>query len=152
MRKANEMQIVIDARRIHFDFTLNRDKHVILLQGKSGSYKTTLFEVLEHYYRYGKDSGLTVECEKKIVFIGYDSWKNMREYYLVEHSNQLTLIHEACHFFNTPEFAEVIKRNRTNQYLIITREKLKYIDVNDYEIKQWNKEGKCPWKFKSTLN
>ena len=116
----NQMRIIIDARRIHFDFTLPKDKQVIILQGESGTYKTTLFDVLEHYSCYRKYCGITVECEKGIRFIGYDTWEDYRDIYLVEKSNQLLFIYEGCDFFNDPEFPKTIRKNKTNQYVIIT--------------------------------
>ena len=152
MCSENQMRITIDARRIHFDFTLPRDKQVIVLQGKSGTYKSTLFNVLEHYYRYGSDTGITVECEKEIGFIGWSYWEHLefRELYFEKYSNNLYFIYEGTRFFKKPEFAEAIKVNKTNQYVIITREQLKYISRSDCAIIDWNKEKKSPWKNTST--
>lgn len=49
-------RIVIQNRRVRYDFEVRRNLTVV--RGDSASGKTTLVEMIQEYYEYGAESGL----------------------------------------------------------------------------------------------
>ena len=65
-------------RKVSYSFTLNRN--ITLVQGDSGTGKTTLFDMIAAYARLGEKSGVQIQCDVPCVALHADSaWENVLE-------------------------------------------------------------------------
>jgi ABC-type glutathione transport system ATPase component len=46
-----------------------------VLRGESGRGKTTLFDMIREYNRYGKESGVSISCDRELLAIEGDRWE-----------------------------------------------------------------------------
>ena len=72
------VHVVVRNKRNSYDFTLWRN--ITLLQGDSGTGKTTLYEMIRAYSDSGNDnSGVKITCDKNIVVLEGQSWEEQLE-------------------------------------------------------------------------
>lgn len=84
-------RVVVQNSFVKFDFTIRRN--ITIIQGDSGTGKTTLIDMIAAYYRRGADSGIQVSCEKKCIPLGGVDWKVLLDSY---HSS-IIFIDEGIH-------------------------------------------------------
>ena len=56
-------RVIIEAKRVKYDFTLTRN--ITILTGDSASGKTVLIDYIRDYRRYGSESGVMVSCDRE---------------------------------------------------------------------------------------
>lgn len=119
------------------DYSFELKRNITLLCGDSGRGKTTLYEMIAEYDRFGKNSGVNISCDKEIKAIsGYD-WENQ-----IKNLNDcIIIIDEDNHFIKTKEFARVV-RNSNNYFLLITRNYLSALPYSVEEIYEISGKGK----------
>ncbi|MBR6896669.1 MAG: hypothetical protein IKN24_00725 [Lachnospiraceae bacterium] len=120
-------QVRVKNNRNSYSFELKRN--ITILRGQSGRGKTTLFEMVREYNRYGKGSGVTISCDKEIVALDGGNWKE-----IIEGSKQtIFIIDEDSEFIRSRDFA-VTLRSSDNYFLLITRNYLNELPISVDEI------------------
>lgn len=100
-------------------FTLDIERNITIIQGDSAKGKTTLIELLDLYYRLGKQSGVSVNCRVNTAVCTNPMWRMMIE----NTHNSIIFIDEGNDFIVTKEFAEVVQKSDC-YFVIVTRENL----------------------------
>lgn len=122
-----EYKIRVKNNRNSYSFTLKRN--FTILRGDSGRGKTTLYEMISEYNRYGKESGVFVSSDRELMTVSGDGWQDIIE----ANPNKILVIDEDNSFIRTKEFARVVK-NSDNYFLLITRNYLADLPVSVDEI------------------
>ena len=65
--------IKIQDSRNAYKFELKRN--ITILCGASGRGKTTLFEMVSDYNRYGKNSGTKISCDRPVIAVSGENWQ-----------------------------------------------------------------------------
>ena len=68
-----KVSVTVRDSRNSYSFELKRN--ITILTGDSGCGKTTLFEMIMDYNRYGKQSGIHISCERPVVAVFGNNWK-----------------------------------------------------------------------------
>ena len=113
--------------RNSYSFVLTRN--ITLLCGDSGRGKTTLFDMIHEYNRYGRSSGVSVSCDKKLVTLSGDDWSSE----LSKISNSIVVIDEDSQFIRSIDFVRAV-RGSDNYFLLITRNYLANLPYSVDEI------------------
>lgn len=125
------ISVSVKNKKNNYTFTLNRN--ITILCGDSGRGKTTLFEMIYEFNRFGKNSGATVVCDVPVIALTGDNWEER----LSNISSSIVVIDEDSQFINSHDFAKKILKT-DNYYLLITRNylsQLPYSVEEIYEIK-----------------
>ena len=123
--------IEVSNREAKYKFDLYRN--ITIVRGKSGTGKTTLFDMISDYTRLSDKSGVNISSTKKCVALVDIDWRNQ----LNGIRDSIVFIDEGSEYVRTKEFAEIIKKS-DNYYVIFNRESLHDLpySVNEiYEIK-----------------
>lgn len=123
--------IEVSNREAKYKFDLYRN--ITIVRGKSGTGKTTLFDMISDYTRLSDKSGVNISSTKKCVALVDIDWRNQ----LNGTRDSIVFIDEGSEYVRTKEFAEIIKKS-DNYYVIFNRESLHDLpySVNEiYEIK-----------------
>lgn len=130
------VHVVVRNKRNSYDFTLRRN--ITLLQGGSGTGKTTLYEMIRAYNDSGNDnSGVKITCDKNIVVLEGKSWEEQLE----KLRNSIVVIDEGSKFILSSDFASKVKGS-DNYFLIITRNYLAQLPYSVDEIYHIKGRGK----------
>ena len=70
-------KIEIYNNRVHFRLEVKRN--ITIIQGYSGTGKTTLIRLLVAYQRLGDGSGVVLKCEKPCVLLNVVDWRHQLE-------------------------------------------------------------------------
>ena len=70
-------QIRVKNNRNSYMFELRRN--ITILRGESGRGKTTLFDMIYEFNRFGKNSGVAVSCDREMIALSGDDWENVIE-------------------------------------------------------------------------
>lgn len=138
--------VEVKNRDASFKFDLFRN--ITIVRGKSGTGKTTLFDMIADYTRLGEKSGVNIACDRKCIALIDSEWK----YKLQHTSDSIVFIDEGFEPLATEEFAAVIKETN-NYYVIFCRENLHEIPYSVeeiYEIKTSGKYHSLKKLYKST--
>lgn len=127
--------VEVSNRDARFKFDLNRN--ITIVRGKSGTGKTTLFDMVSDFTRLGKSSGVNVSCDKQCVALIDTDWRNQ----LKNITDSIVFIDEGVEYLNTREFAGTIK-NTDNYYVIFNRENLHELPYSVDEIYEIKTSGK----------
>lgn len=127
--------VEISNRDARFKFDLNRN--ITIIRGKSGTGKTTMFDMISDFTRLGEASGVNVSCDKNCVALTDIDWKNQ----LSNTSDSIVFIDEGVEYLNTKEFAKAIK-NTDNYYVIFNRENLRELPYSVEEIYEIKVSGR----------
>ena len=133
-----EFKVRVHNKRNSFSFTLRRN--ITVLKGNSGRGKTTLFEMIHAYNRYGKASGVSVSCDRNILAVSGEYWETT----IHDNPGAIIMIDENDGFIKSYDFARVV-RNSDNYYLLITRNYLMNLPISVEEI--YELEGNKNKKF-----
>jgi len=128
--------IEVSNREAKYKFDLYRN--ITIVRGKSGTGKTTLFDMISDYTRLSDKSGVNISSTKKCVALVDIDWRNQ----LNGIRDSIVFIDEGSEYVRTKEFAEIIKKS-DNYYVIFNRESLHDLpySVNEiYEIKTSGKQ------------
>ncbi len=113
--------------RVHFSFEVRRN--ITIVQGNSGTGKTTLINLVAEYERLGKNSGITLNCEKKCVVLQVGRWQE----FIRETKDSIIFVEENMPFIRTTEFAECVNYS-DNYFVIIYRDSLPQLAYSIDEI------------------
>lgn len=127
--------IEVSNRDAKFKFDLHRN--ITVVQGDSGTGKTTLFEMIADYTRLGADSGVNIKSEKTCAALVDTDWKNQ----LSNLSDSIVFIDEGFKEIRSKEFALAVK-NSDNYYVIFNRESLHELPYSVDEIYEIKASGK----------
>lgn len=119
----------VRVRNSRNEYIFELKRNITVLCGDSGKGKTTLFEMISEYNRFGKKSGVSVSCDREIVAIDGADWENEIE----KCSECIIVIDEDSEFIRSYDFARAVK-NSDNYYLLITRNYLSGLPYSVDEI------------------
>ncbi len=124
--------VKINDQRVRYSFELVRN--ITLVQGDSGTGKTTLFDLVSAYARLKERSGVFLSCDKPCITLHADTdWQTR----LAAIRDSIVFIDEDAEYIASYEFAAAI-RHTDNYYVIFCREplhELPYSVEEIYEIK-----------------
>ena len=142
------VSIAVRDKRNSYSFVLRRN--ITLLSGDSGRGKTTLYEMIADYNAYGKASNVKISCDREVVAIGGNNWRERLE----KIHGAVIVIDEDNQFVRSKEFADAVK-NSDNYFLLITRSylaQLPYSVDEIYEISgQKNKKFKAIYRGRERM-
>lgn len=127
--------IEVSNRDAKFEFDLYRN--ITIIRGKSGTGKTTLFDMIADYTRQKEKSGVNISSAKACVALIDTDWKNQ----LSKTRDSIVFIDEGFKDIRTKDFAEVIKET-DNYYVIFNRESLHELPYSVNEIYEIKTSGK----------
>lgn len=127
--------VIVSNRDAKFEFDLYRN--ITIVRGKSGTGKTTLYEMVADYTRLNDKSGVNVSSPKNCVALIYSDWKNQ----LINTNDSIVFIDEGAEYLKSKDFAEAI-RNTSNYYVIFNRENLYELPYSVEEIYEIKTSGK----------
>ena len=120
--------VKISDNRVKYDFELTRN--ITVVQGNSGTGKTTLFDMISAYARLKERSSVQISSDKPCVALRPDSdWQIL----LNNIHDSIVFIDEESEYVSQTEFASVIKHT-DNYYVIFTRENLYNLPYSVEEI------------------
>ena len=125
-------------------FTLEVERNITILRGNSATGKTTLVEQLRAYETYGRQSGVTVTCDKPCRVLSGVDWKTR----LAAIHDSIVFADEGSAFISSQEFAHEIQRT-DNYYVLVTRE---YLPTLPYSVNAIQGLKKTTSRFKHTYN
>lgn len=128
-------KITVKNKRIHYSFEIKRN--ITIIRGDSGSGKTTLINMISEYENFGKQSGVTVNCNKKCRVISGNGWETTLE----DIKDSIVFIDEGNKFVKSVEFANAVRKS-DNYYVIVTRENLSNLPYSVEEIYEMNESRK----------
>lgn len=137
------VKVSVKNSRNSYIFTLKRN--ITVLSGDSGTGKTTLYNMIADYNLDGKESGVSISCDKPVIALGRRNWAED----LSEIQNSIVVIDEDNQYIRTKEFAKAVQ-NSSNYYLLITRNYLHNLPYSVEEI--YEITGNKKKKFKKTYN
>lgn len=120
-------RIIIQNRRVHYDFVIKRN--ITVIKGNSGTGKTTLIDMLAEYESNGRSSGISVESKRKCMVISGSDWQSR----IKNLHDTIIFIDEENGFVTSKEFARTIKETN-NYYVIILREGIEALPYSVEEI------------------
>lgn len=120
-------KVRVKNNRNEYSFVIKRN--ITLLCGDSGKGKTTLYEMIEEYNRFGKQSGVSVSCDREIVALSGSDWQSKIE----DLKQSIIVIDEDSEFIRSKEFAQCVKGS-DNYFLLITRNYLPQLPYSVDEI------------------
>lgn len=132
-------RIRVKNNRNSYIFELKRN--ITVLRGESGRGKTTLFDMIREFNRFGKNSGVAISCDRRILAIEGNNWEKVIE----ENKGTIIVIDEDSSFIRSKDFARVVKGS-DNYFLLITRNYLVELPFSVDEI--YELEGEKNKKFK----
>ena len=143
-----EYKVRVRNARNSYTFLLRRN--ITVLRGESGRGKTTLFDMIHEHNRFGKESGVSVSCDKELVAVAGDKWEDA----IFSNPGKIVVIDEDSHFIKSKDFARVV-RGSDNYFLLITRNYLPELPISVDEIyelvgaknKRFNKIYSDIWKM-----
>lgn len=128
-------RIIVQNKRIRYDFTIRRN--LTIIKGDSATGKTTLIDMIGEYDENGADSGIDLQSDKECVLLQGKRWKSD----LANIKDSIVFIDEGNAFIFTDEFASAIK-NTDNYYVIATREGIPSLPYSIEEIYGIRNSGK----------
>lgn len=122
-----EFKVRVKNSRNNYSFTLRRN--ITVLRGESGRGKTTLFDMIHEYNRFGKESGVAISCDRELVAIAGEKWEEG----VTENPGKIIVIDEDSRFIRSEDFAKAV-RGSDNYFLLITRNYLEELPISVDEI------------------
>ena len=113
--------------RNSYSFELKRN--ITILCGESGRGKTTLFEMIQEYNRFGKQSGVSVSCDRPLIALEGEDWEDSID----RISSSVIVIDEDSRFIRSRDFAAKV-RGSDNYFLLVSRNYLPELPYSVDEI------------------
>lgn len=110
-------------------FFLEVKRNITIIQGDSGTGKTTLIRLLSDYNRLGPSSGVSVKCDKECVALIPTDWKQ----YINSSHEKIIFLDENNSFIHSKEFAEAVSHS-DNYFVLIIRDSLPQLSYSIEEI------------------
>lgn len=134
----------IEVRSGRVVFTIELERNITILRGDSATGKTTLVEMLQAYETYGRQSGVTVSCDKSCRVLSGVNW----ELQLNATYDSIVFVDEGSTFISSLDFARAIQHS-DNYYVLVTREDLSTLP---YSVNAILELKKTTSRFKRTYN
>ena len=134
----------IEVRSGRVVFTIELERNITILRGDSATGKTTLVEMLQAYETYGRQSGVTVSCDKPCRVLSGVNW----ELQLNATHDSIVFVDEGSTFVSSLDFARAIQHS-DNYYVLVTRENLSTLP---YSVNAILELKKTTSRFKRTYN
>ena len=128
-------RVRISNAKVKYDFELKRN--ITVVQGNSGTGKTTLFEMVAEHTRLKDKSGVNISCDVPCVALVDLDWKNQ----LKRIKGSIVLIDEGADYISKVDFAKAVNKS-DNYYLLFTRENLYELPYSVNEIYKIKTSGK----------
>lgn len=128
-------RIIIQNKRIRYDFTLKRN--ITIIRGDSATGKTTLVDMVRDYYENGAASAVELHCDKECAVLEGRSWKAQ----LATLHDAIVFIDEDNDFVASDQFADAIQHS-AHYYVIVTREGIPSLPYSVEEIYGIRNSGK----------
>ena len=128
-------KIVIQNRSLHYELEIRRN--ITVIQGDSGSGKTTMIDMLRAHDNLGEDSGISISCDVPCRVLEGRDW----EVIIQNNPGVIFFTDEENAFIHSKDFARAI-RNSDNYYVLITRENLYELPISVDEIYGIHTSGK----------
>lgn len=125
----------------HSSYSFELKRNITILCGDSGKGKTTLYEMIADYNRYGKSSSVKLTCNRNVLAVDGTDWMGK----IQSAKESVIVIDEDNRFIGSRDFAEAVK-NSDNYYLLITRRRQEQLPVSVTEI--YELTGSINKKFK----
>lgn len=119
------------------DFKFDLSRNITIVRGKSGTGKTTLYDMIADYTRFKDESGVNISCTKACIALVDMDWKNQ----LSNIFDSIVFIDEGAEYIKTPDFARAVK-NLDNYYVFFSRESLHNLPYSVEEIYEIKASGK----------
>ena len=120
-------RVIVYNNRVRYDFTVTRN--ITVIQGLSATGKTTLINLIRDFEENGRESGITVACDRSCTVVSGRGWADQLE----SISGSLVFIDEGNGFVTSPAFAR-IARDSDNYYVIVAREAMPNLPYSVNEI------------------
>ncbi|MBR3305980.1 MAG: ATP-binding protein [Lachnospiraceae bacterium] len=120
-------RVSVKNSRNSYSFMINRN--ITILCGDSGKGKTTLYEMIAEYGRFGMSSGVSVSCDRPLIALDGADWEEK----LSRISSSIIVVDEDSRFIHSKDFAGYVKKGE-NYFLLITREYLPQLPYSVDEI------------------
>ena len=128
--------IKVTDSRVRYSFELVRN--ITVVQGNSGTGKTTLFEMIAAYARLKDRSGVQVVCEHPCTALFDEpNWQDQ----LKKINGSIVFIDEDAEYIGSHDFASAI-RHTDNYYVIFSREPMHELPYSVDEIYEIRTSGK----------
>ena len=136
-------RIIVESDHVRYDFEIKRN--ITVVQGDSGTGKTSLLGLLRQYSQRREGSGVMLQSDKRCVVYGgtTDNWKPVIE----AERDSIIFIDEDYPFIFSKDFAECI-RHTDNYYVLISRRPLKELPYSTKEIYGIRTSGKYHFPMK----
>ena len=128
-------RVIIQNKRIRYDFTLRRN--LTVLRGDSATGKTALIDMVREYINNGEASSIELTCDKPCQVVEGATWQGQ----LSVIRDSIVFIDEGNAFVASDEFARSI-RATDNYYVIVSREGLSNLPYSIEEIYGIRNAGK----------
>ena len=110
-------------------YRLEIKRNITIIQGDSGTGKTTLFRMINEYNRYGNSSGISLVCDKECIALTELNWQN----YLSNAEEKIIFIDEDSKYIHTRDFSKLVNYS-DNYFVLITRDSLPHLAYSINEI------------------
>ena len=131
----------VRVRNQHNSYVFELHRNITVLRGQSGRGKTTLFDMIREYNRFGKQSGVSVSCDAELIAVDGDNWEKE----IHTRPGSIIVVDEDSSFVRSKDFAREI-RGSDHYYLLITRNYLAELPISVDEI--YELTGEKNKKFK----
>lgn len=115
------------SRGASYSFEVRRN--ITVVRGDSGTGKTTLYEMVADFTRYGEHSGVAVQCERPCVALTDMDWRNQ----LSGIADSIVFIDEGLEAISSDAFAAAV-RDSSNYYVIFCRAELSNLPYSVDEV------------------
>lgn len=131
------IKISVSNRNLKYDFEIKRK--ITVIQGDSGTGKTTLLRLIEDYSNFYPNSGIELSCSHKCLVMPVN--KELAYSEIPKHHESVLFFDENASYVKTREFAELLF-NSDCYFVIITRDDLATLPVSIEEIYTMTSSGK----------
>lgn len=121
--------IIVESPRLKYEFDIKRN--ITIIQGDSGTGKTTLTDLIREYEMRGSMSPVKIESDVPCVV--YSGAENNWKIFLQAMGPSIIFIDEGYGFISSKEFAEMI-RETEHYYVLITRKPLTCLPYSIKEV------------------
>ena len=95
-------KVKFSAKNVHIRFQFTLERNVTIITGNSGTGKTKLINMVRQYAELGRQSGVSLNCDKACIVLEGKNWESILE----QTHDSVVFIEESTSFLRTHEFAK----------------------------------------------